>query len=556
MLLVQAVIVTSQLALGFRGSHPGFHTQSGSLAPLMTVPSWETGDVDTASTLICEHKAASRGRQYSRTRNFQSSRLQREPFARERAIALEATANVDQTPRRLGQSTLWLALDELRRGNSVVVTDDARRENEGDLIMASQLATQSNVAFMVRHTSGVICVAMRGSRLDELNLQPMVWNNEDPKGTAFAVSVDLRGKGVTTGISASDRAATLRALSDEACDSNSFCRPGHVFPLRARPGGVLERGGHTEAAVDLAELAGLYPAGALCEIVRDFDGEVARAADLEIFRKQNNLVMTTIEDLRAFRLGTSKVNCRLSVPMPLVRRGPSTRLPTRFGRFDIICFTQANGLEHIALVRGFLKAGNANVEQASASDVSKLRADIVLGSHSLPGDDDSAQFEDSTPGGNEVPLVRVHSECATGDIFASRRCDCGEQLERAMINMAREPASVLLYIRGHEGRGIGLPSKLTAYALQDQGCDTVEANEQQGLPIDARCYSAAAAMLGDLGINTVRLMTNNPAKCDALRALGVKVQERVPVITTPNSDNYEYLRTKQSKLGHILNIPS
>ncbi|KAJ8612837.1 hypothetical protein CTAYLR_002072 [Chrysophaeum taylorii] len=452
----------------------------------------------------------------------------------------------DENPRCLGQETVVRALEELKRGRAVVVTDDADRENEGDLIFAAELATPETMAFVVRHTSGVVCVALRGDRLDELALPAMVSRNEDPKGTAFAVSVDLRGHGVTTGISASDRAKTIKALADPRFSAADFCRPGHLFPLRARPGGVLERGGHTEAAVDLAVLAGLYPAGALCEIVRDEDGEMSRGEDLERFAKDHGLVVTTIEDIRAYRrqLETNSSD----PPVHVARTTKRIRLPTKHGEFDAICFIEAGtGLEHVALVRG----------ETLPMDDDDDDDDGLAAVRTPPSDDDEEQPRPVSPDSSperRVPLVRVHSECATGDIFGSRRCDCGEQLERAMIDIAAQPSGILLYIRGHEGRGIGLGAKLEAYALQDRGRDTVDANIDLGFPVDARSYDAAAAILVRLGITEVRLMTNNPAKCDALRAGGIAIRERIPIITAPNKDNYNYLLTKQRKMGHVLNL--
>ncbi|EGB11708.1 hypothetical protein AURANDRAFT_20787 [Aureococcus anophagefferens] len=406
----------------------------------------------------------------------------------------------------------------MRRGEPVVVTDDADRENEGDLIFAAETATAETLAFTVRHTSGVICVAMPGDRLDELRLGPMVAKNEDPKGTAFAVSVDLLGGDMTTGISASDRARTLRALADPRSGHERFCRPGHLFPLRARPGGTLERGGHTEASVDLARLAGLAPAGALCEIVRDEDGEMARWDDLGEFAKTHNLAFTTIADIQQYR--------RSPEPYPLVlERGTMTRMPTAYGDFDAVVFADvASGLEHVALLKGDL----GELANADRRDIPRPE--------------------------RRKPSTAPPPECATGDIFGSRRCDCGEQLQRS-LELVRASGGVLLYLRGHEGRGIGLGAKLRAYALQDRGRDTIEANADQGLPVEARTYGAAAAMLRDLGVDAVRLLTNNPAKCDALAAFGIAVAARVPLVTTPNEDNVAYLRTKQARMGHDLGLP-
>mmetsp|Transcript_23948 Transcript_23948/g.95028 ORF Transcript_23948/g.95028 Transcript_23948/m.95028 type:complete len:602 (-) Transcript_23948:1199-3004(-) len=474
--------------------------------------------------------------------------------------------NTSTSTSGLGQASVYAALEELKQGRPVVVTDDADRENEGDLIFAAQRATRKLMAFVVRYTSGVICVAMQGERLEELGLRQMVDTNEDPKGTAFTISVDVKGQGVTTGISACDRAATLRALADPSCTEQDFCRPGHIFPLRSRSGGVLERGGHTEAAVDLMLLAGLFPAGGLCELVCD-DGEMMRARDLESFRDQHRLVMTTIADIRAYREELVRQHeHQFGQPLrhyktmnnlvsPNVRRGSVARLPTEHGPFQIICFVEASGLEHAVLARGFTSLQHdvpspimyqhdkGTVDWHSNLVISSAAKQVLQSDSTLPDHDMPA------------PLVRIHSECATGDIFSSRRCDCGEQLEIAMADISSEVMGLLLYIRGHEGRGIGLNSKLAAYALQDRGRDTVEANRDQGLPVDARSYAVAAAMLFDLGISQVRLMTNNPSKCDALRRLGINVTERVPLLTAPNAENYDYLLTKQRKMGHILNLP-
>lgn len=457
----------------------------------------------------------------------------------------------DNNPQQLGRETVVAAIAEMKAGRPVVVTDDADRENEGDLIFAAESATSQTLAFVVRHTSGVICVAMRGERLDELRLPAMVEKNQDPKGTAFTVSVDLK-EGVTTGISAADRARTIRAMADPSQGPGEFCRPGHIFPLRARPGGVLERGGHTEAAVDLAELAGLYPAGGLCEIVRDEDGEMSRGEDLEIFRKKYNLVATTIEDIRAYRRELAAIEGKPAFTadhrVAITRVGKTKiRLPTRHGVFEAICFVEpGSSIEHIALLRGFELAPNGTMTE-STSDGKETTSAATTKNEAVPVDERNGGLA-------EPPLVRVHSECATGDIFGSRRCDCGEQLERSMVEIAKQDKGVLLYIRGHEGRGIGLGAKLEAYALQDQGRDTVEANLDLGLPVDARSYDAAAAMLRDLGVREVRLMTNNPKKCDALRAGGVAVSERIPIQSVPNEDNIQYLRVKQRKMGHLLNL--
>jgi len=413
----------------------------------------------------------------------------------------------------LGRESVENALAELRAGRPVLVTDDADRENEGDLIFAAENVTPETIAFTVRHTSGVICVALPGSRLDELHLRPMVTRNEDPKGTAFAVTVDLKGGDVTTGISAADRARTIRALADPAAGPERFCRPGHIFPLRARPGGVLERGGHTEAAVDLSRLAGLAPLGGLCEVVRDVDGEMSRWDDLRTFAAEHDLVLTTIADLQAYRRAVGDVPAPPQpAPAKGLARSAATRMPTAHGPFEAICYEDPAGHEHVVLVTGDLTSTDA-------------------------------------------PLVRIHSECATGDLFGSMRCDCGPQLQRSLVELQKAESGCLVYLRGHEGRGIGLHAKLAAYAIQDAGRDTVEANLDLGHSVDARSYEIAAAVLADLGIDRVRLLTNNPAKCDALTELGIAVEERVPLVTTPNEENYKYLLTKQRKMGHLLGLP-
>ncbi|MEM7518582.1 MAG: 3,4-dihydroxy-2-butanone-4-phosphate synthase, partial [Planctomycetota bacterium] len=355
----------------------------------------------------------------------------------------------NNNPQRLGRETVVAAIAEIKAGRPVVVTDDADRENEGDLIFAAESATPETIAFVVRHTSGVICVAALGARLDELQLPPMVDKNQDPKGTAFTVSVDLK-KGVTTGISAADRARTIRALADPSEGPDSFCRPGHIFPLRARPGGVLERGGHTEAAVDLAVLAGLYPAGGLCEIVRDEDGEMSRGDDLEKFRKAHNLVATTIEDIRAYRreLGDvfeQKDEAPRSVSISRLSQ-TKIRLPTKHGVFEAVAFIEpGSSLEHIALLKGFELDEAGDVTEIIAAEETAARNGSERETTQAAQEANGSRFE-------SPPLVRVHSECATGDIFGSRRCDCGEQLERSMVEITKQDRGILLYIRGHEGR--------------------------------------------------------------------------------------------------------
>jgi 3,4-dihydroxy 2-butanone 4-phosphate synthase / GTP cyclohydrolase II len=392
------------------------------------------------------------------------------------------------------------AITAVARGELVIVQDDTDRENEGDLIMAAEKATPAAIAFMIRYTSGLICAPLAGERLDNLALPLMVPTNTEAHRTAFTVSVDAV-QGTTTGISAADRATTIRALADAATRPSDLARPGHIFPLRARDAGVLARPGHTEAAVDLARLAGLTPAGVLAEVVND-DGSMARQPDLERFAEHHGLTLISVADLIAYRKAREM----------LVRHVADARLPTPFGAFAAHVFAaEPDGTQHLALVRG---------EPAAA----------------------------------EAPLVRVHSECLTGDVFGSCRCDCGAQLRAALEAVAQAGDGVVLYLRGHEGRGIGLGPKLRAYALQDQGRDTVDANLELGFPADRRDYRVAAAILGQLGVRRLRLLTNNPAKCLALAADGLQVVGRVPLLTTPTPDNLSYLRTKQDRLGHLLEL--
>jgi 3,4-dihydroxy 2-butanone 4-phosphate synthase/GTP cyclohydrolase II len=398
--------------------------------------------------------------------------------------------------------TVERAIDAVKRGEFVVVVDDEDRENEGDLIIAAEKMTPDKMAFMIRYTSGVICLPLEGDRLDDLQLPLMVSGNENTEGqrTAFTVSVDAR-TGTTTGISAADRCATVLALIDGSTKPADLARPGHIFPLRYREGGVLKRAGHTEAAVDLARLAGAYPSGVLSEIVND-DGTMQRRPDLEAFAAEHGLVLVTIADLIRFRRHNEK----------LVRRVSEARIPTQYGDFTAHVFESLlDNTEHLAFVRGEV-SGQSNV------------------------------------------LVRVHSECLTGDVFGSLRCDCGVQLDRALEMVAKEGQGVVVYLRGHEGRGIGLGHKLRAYSLQDQGRDTVEANLDLGFPADSREYGVGAQILVDLGVTTMRLMTNNPAKYGGIEGFGLEIVERVPVHTVPNAENIAYLRAKQDKLGHLLGI--
>jgi 3,4-dihydroxy 2-butanone 4-phosphate synthase / GTP cyclohydrolase II len=392
------------------------------------------------------------------------------------------------------------AIAAIGRGELVIVVDDADRENEGDLILAAERITPETMGFMIRHTSGVICMPLEGPRLDELQLPLMVANNTEAQRTAFTVSVDAR-KGTTTGISAGDRAATVKALLDPATKAEDLARPGHIFPLRYRDGGVLKRAGHTEAAVDLARLAGCYPAGVLAEVTND-DGTMARLPQLEAFAEEHGLQLISIADLIRYRRHREK----------LIRRVSEARIPTRHGDFTGYVYESLiDGEEHLAFVRG---------EVAGQADV----------------------------------LVRVHSECLTGDVFGSMRCDCGVQLDLALERIAREGQGVLVYLRGHEGRGIGLGHKIRAYSLQDEGRDTVEANVELGFPADSREYGIGSQILVDLGISTMRLMTNNPAKYGGLDGYGLAIVERVPLHAEPNDENIAYLRTKQNKLGHLLDL--
>ena len=388
------------------------------------------------------------------------------------------------------------AIADIAAGRAVVVVDDENRENEGDIIFAAEKATPELMAFTIRHSSGVICVPMTGELLDRLDIPLMTPHNQDPLRTAYTVSVDAR-LGVSTGISAADRARTARLLADPGAAPEDLSRPGHTFPLRYRDGGVLVRRGHTEAAVDLATLAGLRPAGVLVELVND-DGSMKRAPELRRFADTHGLAMISIESLVQYRR-------RHEV---LVERVAETYLPTKTCDFKAFGYRTAfDGDEHIALVHG---------------DIS---------------------------GGAPV-LTRVHSECLTGDVFGSCRCDCGAQLTEAMERIAIEGRGVVIYLRGHEGRGIGLAAKLQAYSLQDAGRDTVDANLELGLPVDARHYCAAAQILRDLGVSSVRLLTNNPEKVTSLADMGIDVAARIPLTPLPNEHNGEYLRTKRERMGH------
>ena len=388
------------------------------------------------------------------------------------------------------------ALKDFAKGRPLVVVDDENRENEADLIQAAELTTTESIGFMVRHTSGVICVPMLDNDLVRLNVPPMTLFNEDLKQTAFTVSVDA-ATGISTGISAADRTKTIHILASDRSTANDLRRPGHIFPLRAVDGGVLRRAGHTEAAVDLAILASLKPVGVLCELVHD-DGSMMRADDARRFADENNLLMISIADLIAYRRSNEKHVEKIS----------SARLPTEYGEFTAYVYRSTiDGSEHMALVAGDIREGD------------------------------------------EV-LVRVHSECETGDIFGSLRCDCGPQLHAALTAISDAGKGVLVYMHGHEGRGIGLAKKLRAYQLQDQGMDTVEANLAQGLPVDARDYGTGAQILFDLGVRKMRLLTNNPAKRAGLVGFGLEIVDRVALRVPSNRHNEKYLATKRERMGH------
>ncbi len=391
------------------------------------------------------------------------------------------------------------AIEDIRSGRMVIIVDDEDRENEGDLAMAAQAATADKVNFMARHARGLICVPMSGTDLDRLDLPQMVDQNTATHGTAFTVSVDGK-KGVTTGISAGDRARTIKLLAEPESGPADFARPGHIFPLRAHDGGVLVRAGPTEASVDLAKMAGQRPAAVICEIMNE-DGTMARRPQLERISAEHNLHIVSVVDIIAYRFVHEK----------LIERVADAKLPTKWGEFRVLAYrSQVDPAEHVALVKG--------------------------------------KIDDSEP-----VLVRVHSECLTGDVFGSVRCDCGDQAAIALKMIEAEGRGVFLYMR-QEGRGIGLLNKLKAYALQDKGLDTVEANERLGFPMDLRRYGIGAQILVDLGVRRFRFLTNNPRKVVGLGGFGLDMVERVPIVAEPRTENRRYLETKQSKMGHLLNM--
>jgi 3,4-dihydroxy 2-butanone 4-phosphate synthase/GTP cyclohydrolase II len=400
-----------------------------------------------------------------------------------------------------GTDSAEAVIEQIRRGGLAIVSDDADRENEGDLICAADAITPDKIGFFLRHTSGIICVSLGDMRCDQLRLPLMVEQNTERLGTAFTVSTDA-SSGITTGISADDRARTITMLSDPQCTQEDFVRPGHVFPLRSRPRGVLERGGHTEAALDLARLAGHYPAGVLCEITTEDKGGMAAAGELGRLAARHDLPMCTVADIIRHRVQTER----------LVEHQSEATVRTAHGSFCCQAWRSiGDGVEHLALVRGDLS-------------------------------------------GEEPVLVRVHSECLTGDVFGSERCDCGAQLDDAMAAIAAEGRGVIVYLRGHEGRGIGLAHKIAAYNLQEAGHDTVDANLMLGLPVDSREYAIGAQILVELGVRTMRLMTNNPAKYDGLDGYGLEIVERISLPTRVTTENARYLETKRERMGHLIPV--
>jgi len=411
-------------------------------------------------------------------------------------VGVEDTSSDTDPMTDIALDSIEDALAAFATGEIVIVVDDEDRENEGDLIMAAEFATPEKIAFFAKEASGLICLSMTGERLDELDLPQMVQRNDEAMRTAFTVSIDYR-HGTTTGMSASDRAATLTKAVDPDVMPSDFTRPGHIFPLRAREGGVLKRAGHTEAAIDLCMLAGLKPGGVLVEVVNE-DGTMARLPQLREFADRHGLKLISIADLIRYRRRYEK----------LVRRVSEGRIPTKHGDFKAIAFESLlDGVEHVAFVMG-------------------------------------------DPTGDDV-LVRVHSECLTGDIFASMRCDCGAQLDGALAKIGEAGAGVVVYLRGQEGRGIGLGHKLRAYELQDDGFDTVDANTELGLPVDSREYGIGAQILVDLGVRSMRLMTNNPSKFGGLAGYDFEITGREPILVEPNDENIRYLTTKRERMGHL-----
>jgi len=411
-------------------------------------------------------------------------------------VGVEDTSSDTDPMTDIALDSIEDALAAFATGEIVIVVDDEDRENEGDLIMAAEFATPEKIAFFAKEASGLICLSMTGERLDELDLPQMVQRNDEAMRTAFTVSIDYR-HGTTTGMSAADRAATLTKAVDPDVMPSDFTRPGHIFPLRAREGGVLKRAGHTEAAIDLCMLAGLKPGGVLVEVVNE-DGTMARLPQLREFADRHGLKLISIADLIRYRRRYEK----------LVRRVSEGRIPTKHGDFKAIAFESLlDGVEHVAFVMG-------------------------------------------DPTGDDV-LVRVHSECLTGDIFASMRCDCGAQLDGALAKIGEAGAGVVVYLRGQEGRGIGLGHKLRAYELQDDGFDTVDANTELGLPVDSREYGIGAQILVDLGVRSMRLMTNNPSKFGGLAGYDFEITGREPILVEPNDENIRYLTTKRERMGHL-----
>jgi len=407
-------------------------------------------------------------------------------------------SQTQDAPDRSVFATIDEALEELRNGRVIIVADDADRENEGDFIMSAEKVTPEAINFMVTHGRGIVCMPVTGTRLDELGIPLMVSRNNESHGTAFAVSIDIKGR-TTTGTSAFDRAATVQAITDPTLTHEDIRMPGHVFPLMAQEGGVLKRAGHTEASIDLMRLAGLYPGAVLCEVLNE-DGSMARVPELTRVATEHGLKLISIADLIQYRRRREK----------LVERAAEAQIPTEHGGFRVVAYeSTVDQMTHVALVCG---------EVGDGQDI----------------------------------LVRVHSECLTGDVFGSLRCDCGMQLEAALEAVAEEGRGVVLYMRGHEGRAIGLSHKIRAYQLQEQGLDTVEANEELGFPPDPRDYGIGAQILADLGVHTMRLLTNNPAKRAGLEGYGLSISARVPLETRPTEQNIDYLRTKREKLGHLL----